>query len=173
MVVGSRVENTGQVRLYRDLREWHDEGIFAEADEGKGFMWECPDFFPGKKRVLMFSPQGMAAEGYHYRNLFQSGYLPGDWQPGVNRSPTADNLLSWTTPRLYAPQSFLTRMADALSSGGWICKESSMPEQQDGWAGMLSLPRELSLVDGRVRMKPAAEVTALRGEAIIPRPSAV
>ncbi|HAM5141194.1 TPA: glycoside hydrolase family 32 protein, partial [Escherichia coli] len=41
--------------------------------------------------------------------------------------------------------------------------ESSMPEQQDGWAGMLSLPRELSLVDGRVRMKPAAEVTALRG----------
>lgn len=53
MVVGSRVENTGQVRLYRstDLREWHDEGIFAEADEGKGFMWECPDFFPWERSV--------------------------------------------------------------------------------------------------------------------------
>ncbi len=39
-----------------------------------------------------------------------------------------------------------------------------MPEQQDGWAGMLSLPRELSLGDDhRVRMKPADEVTALRG----------
>ena len=39
-----------------------------------------------------------------------------------------------------------------------------MPEQQDGWAGMLSLPRELSLGDDhRVRMKPADEVSALRG----------
>lgn len=39
-----------------------------------------------------------------------------------------------------------------------------MPEQQDGWAGMLSLPRELCPGDDhRVRMKPADEVTALRG----------
>lgn len=39
-----------------------------------------------------------------------------------------------------------------------------MPERQDGWAGMLSLPRELSLTDDRrLRMKPAEEVTALRG----------
>ena len=94
MVVGSRVENTGQVRLYRstDLREWHDEGIFAEADEGKGFMWECPDFFPlGEKRVLMFSPQGMAAI-----------YLGTGSQ--VNRSPTADNLLSWTTATTFMPR---------------------------------------------------------------------
>lgn len=51
----------------------------------------------------MFSPQGMAAEGYHYRNLFQSGYLLGDWQR-VNRSPTADNLLSWTTATTFMPR---------------------------------------------------------------------
>jgi beta-fructofuranosidase len=48
-----------------------------------GYMWECPDFFTlNGKRVLMFSPQGMAAQGYQNRNLFQSGYLLGDWQPG-------------------------------------------------------------------------------------------
>lgn len=31
------------MRLYRstDLREWHDEGVFAEAEDGKGFMWNA------------------------------------------------------------------------------------------------------------------------------------
>ena len=28
----------------------------------------------------MFSPQGVVAEGYKNRNLFQSGYLLGEWQ---------------------------------------------------------------------------------------------
>ena len=38
-----------------------------------------------------------------------------------------------------------------------------MPEQQDGWAGMLSLPRELSLSeDNRLQMRPAKEVECLR-----------
>ena len=38
-----------------------------------------------------------------------------------------------------------------------------MPEQQDGWTGMLTLPRELSLDDNnRLRMRPAKEVETLR-----------
>ena len=42
--------------------------------------------------------------------------------------------------------------------------ESPLPEQQDGWAGMLSLPRELSLgADNRLQMRPAKEVEGLRG----------
>ncbi|VFS68173.1 Sucrose-6-phosphate hydrolase [Kluyvera cryocrescens] len=39
-----------------------------------------------------------------------------------------------------------------------------MPEQRDGWAGMLSLPREIRLgADNRLRMTPAEEVATLRG----------
>lgn len=46
-------------------------------------MWECPDFFElDGKRVLMFSPQGMAADGFARRNLFQSGYLLGTGSRG-------------------------------------------------------------------------------------------
>ncbi|MBA8199100.1 glycoside hydrolase family 32 protein [Citrobacter freundii] len=167
MVVGSRVENTGQVRLYRstDLREWHDEGVFAEAEDGKGFMWECPDFFTlGGKRVLMFSPQGMAAEGYHHRNLFQSGYLLGEWQPGQPFSHNGQFIELDHGHDFYAPQSFLTPDGRRIVIGWLDMWESPMPERQDGWAGMLSLPRELSLTDDRrLRMKPAEEVTALRG----------
>ncbi|PWL00668.1 beta-fructofuranosidase [Pantoea allii] len=167
MVVGSRVEDTGQVRLYRsaDLREWHDEGVFAEAADGMGFMWECPDFFSlGNRRVLMFSPQGIAATGYHHRNLFQSGYLLGEWQPGEAFTHDGQFIELDHGHDFYAPQSFLTPDGRRIVIGWLDMWESPMPEQQDGWAGMLSLPRELSLGDdNRVRMKPAAEVAALRG----------
>jgi beta-fructofuranosidase len=58
-------------------------GVLDEAESTMGYMWECPDFFTlNGKRVLMFSPQGMQAEGFRNRNLFQSGYLIGEWQPG-------------------------------------------------------------------------------------------
>ncbi len=52
--------------------------------------------------------------------------------------------------------------ADRNWLAGYV--ESPLPEQQDGWAGMLSLPRELSLsADDRLQMRPAKEVESLRG----------
>lgn len=85
MVDGSRGErssNTGQILLYRgsSLREWTFDRVLAHADAGESYMWECPDFFSlGDQHYLMFSPQGMNAEGYSYRNRFQSGVIPGMW----------------------------------------------------------------------------------------------
>jgi len=43
--------------------------------------------------------------------------------------------------------------------------ESPMPSKPHGWAGALTLPRELTLsCEGNVLMNPARELTALRGE---------
>lgn len=167
MVVGARVSDTGQVRLYRssDLHEWSDQGILAEAAVGMGYMWECPDFFTlGDKRVLMFSPQGMAAKGFKNRNLFQSGYLICDWQPGQQLIHNGQFIEMDNGHDFYAPQSFLAPDGRRIVIGWLDMWESPMPEQQDGWAGMLSLPRELSISDdNQIIMKPAAEVIALRG----------
>ncbi|MFJ2977062.1 glycoside hydrolase family 32 protein [Kluyvera sp. NPDC087067] len=167
VVIGARVGDTGQVRLYRsrDLREWQDEGLLAEAKEGAGYMWECPDFFRlNGKWILMFSPQGMAAQGYHNRNLFQSGYLIGDWQPGQPFVPEGEFVEMDHGHDFYAPQSFLTPDGRRIVMGWMDMWESPMPEQQDGWAGMLTLPREIRLGDdNRLRMTPAKEMAALRG----------
>ncbi|WP_174509717.1 glycoside hydrolase family 32 protein [Klebsiella oxytoca] len=167
MVVGARVGDTGQVRLYRsaDLRQWHDEGILDEAEAGMGYMWECPDFFTlGEKRVLMFSPQGIAAEGYRNRNLFQSGYLTGEWQPGQPFVRDGEFVELDLGHDFYAPQSFLTPDGRRLIIGWLDMWESPLPEQEDGWSGMLSLPRELTLgADNRLLMRPAQEVECLRG----------
>lgn len=166
MIVGARAGETGQVRLYRsaDLRQWQEEGVLDEAEAGMGFMWECPDFFTlGDKRVLMFSPQGMAAHGFKNRNLFQSGYLLGDWQPGQPFVRAGEFVEMDHGHDFYAPQSFLTPDGRRIVIGWLDMWESPLPEQQDGWAGMLSLPRELSLsADNRVQMHPAKEVESLR-----------
>lgn len=167
MVVGSRVENTGQVRLYRssDLHQWQYEGILAEAKQNMGYMWECPDFFTlNGQRVLMFSPQGLAAEGYKRRNLFQSGYLLGQWQPGQAFTHNDQFIELDNGHDFYAPQSFMSPDGRRIVIGWLDMWESPMPEQQDGWAGMLSLPRELSLgSNNQMRINPIAEVTTLRG----------
>lgn len=167
MIVGARVGETGQVRLYRsdDLRQWQEQGILAEAGEGEGYMWECPDLFTlSGKRVLMFSPQGMAAEGFRNRNLFQSGCIVGTWQPGEPFRRESSFTEMDHGHDFYAPQSFLAPDGRRLVIGWLDMWESPLPEQQDGWAGMLSLPRELSLgADNRLQMRPAKEVESLRG----------
>ncbi|WP_312235283.1 glycoside hydrolase family 32 protein [Pseudescherichia sp.] len=166
MIVGARAGETGQVRLYRsaDLRQWQEEGVLDEAEAGMGFMWECPDFFTlGDKRVLMFSPQGIAAHGFKNRNLFQSGYLLGDWQPRQPFVRAGEFVEMDHGHDFYAPQSFLTPDGRRIVIGWLDMWESPLPEQQDGWAGMLSLPRELNLsADNRVQMRPAKEVKSLR-----------
>jgi beta-fructofuranosidase len=124
MIVGARDGDTGQVRLYRsaDLRQWQDAGVLDEAEKEMGYMWECPDFFAlNGKHILMFSPQGLAAKGYRNRNLFQSGYLLGEWQPG-QAFVREGSLSKWITGTISMPRRASSRpMVAALSSAGWIC----------------------------------------------------
>lgn len=82
MVVGAKDPcNTGQILLYRgsSLREWTFDRVLAHADAGESYMWECPTFQPWRSALSDVFPQGMNAEGYSYRNRFQSGVIPGMW----------------------------------------------------------------------------------------------
>lgn len=170
MVVGVKDSDLGQVWLYRsdDLRDWRFERVLAAAEHARqGYMWECPDFFPlGERQLMIFSPQGLAAQGYRYRNLFQSGYLLGNWQPGEAFEVTQPFSELDAGHDFYAPQTFTAADGRRLLFGWMDMWESPMPSKAHGWAGALTLPRELSLsAAGQVRMQPARELTALRREA--------
>ncbi len=166
MVVGARDKNdTGQVLLYRgvSLSEWRFERVLAHADAQEGYMWECPDFFPlGEHRYLMFSPQGMKAEGYAYRNRFQSGVLRGHWQPETvfKRMGAFEELDHGHD--FYAPQSFLTADGRRVILGWMDMWESPMPSKQEGWAGSFTLPRELIECHGKLYQRPVRELESLR-----------
>lgn len=127
-------------------------------------MWECPDFFPlGEQHLLLFSPQGLAAQGYRYRNRFQSGYLLGHWRPDGDFTVTQPFCELDAGHDFYAPQTFTAADGRRLLFAWMDMWESPMPSKAHRWAGALTLPRELTLAaDGSVRMNPARELAALR-----------
>nr|WEI57543.1 putative GH32 family protein [Limonius californicus] len=166
MVAGIRVDDGGQVLLYKsdDLHDWQSQGVLAKGDDSMGFMWECPDFFLlENKHILLMSPQGIQAQGYNNRNLFQSGYYLGTWQPGGQFNIEQDFIEIDNGHDFYATQTFLAPDGRRIMIAWASMWESPLPEREQKWAGMLSLPRELTLQgNGRVRVRPIAEIENYR-----------
>jgi beta-fructofuranosidase len=151
----------GVVLLYRsrDLRHWEYLHPLAEGKgNGKsagnpvdsGEMWECPDFFPlGGKHVLIHSTEGKV--------YWQSGMLGADLRFHAERTGLLDH------GTYYAPKTQLDATGQRIL-WGWIPETRPMEEYRAaGWAGLLSLPRVLSLdSDGDLVMAIAPQVAALR-----------
>ncbi|MFY4773565.1 glycoside hydrolase family 32 protein [Metabacillus sp. RGM 3146] len=165
MVLGNKESEKGKVLLYQssDLMQWDYIGILAEnKGENLGFMWECPDFFKlDGKHVLLISPEGMEAEGENYRNLKQSGYFVGEFNDSGYRHGHFQELDKGHD--FYAVQTFEDEQGRRLLFGWMDMWEQEMPTKKDGWAGALTLPRELELrADGKLIMKPVKELEKLR-----------
>lgn len=170
VVIGTEFQQEGQIRLYKskDLQNWEEQGILADRESGLGgYMWECPDFFPLQdKHLLVFSPQGIKPKGYLYRNLYDNGYFLGTWSPGHPFEITKGFTLLDHGHDFYAPQTFLAPDGRRIAMAWMDMWESPMPEKKQGWAGMLTLPRELTLNDdGELLVNPIREVQSLRSNA--------
>ncbi|AEI40529.1 glycoside hydrolase family 32 protein [Paenibacillus mucilaginosus] len=161
MILGSGKEGRGEALLYAspDLLEWSPLGTVAESDGTLGDMWECPDLFPlGDKgeHVLIFSPMNMGAT--------KTMYLTGQMDYGNGRfSRRYGERLDYGFD-FYAPQTFLDGSGRRILIGWMNIWGAAMPEQEEGWMGACTLPRELLLAeDGSLRMKPVEELKVLRG----------
>ncbi|WP_407984333.1 glycoside hydrolase family 32 protein [Priestia abyssalis] len=170
MVLGTRKEDIGKVVLYKskDLRKWEYLGVLAESDGTEGYMWECPDFFEiGGKHVLLFSPQGIEADGEKYQNLFQTGYIVGDFNYDTLEFSRGEFQELDYGHDFYAVQTLLDEHGRRIAIGWMDMWESPMPTKEHGWAGALTLPRELSLTpDGKMAMNPVSELELLREKSI-------
>lgn len=163
MVVGSGFRNKGgAVLLYRaanphDLRHWEylhpliqgaSSSLQAANPVVSGEMWECPDFFPlGDKFVLIHSAQG--------RGLWQIGTLDEKQMVFI---PECSGVLDYGV--FYAPKTQLDANGNRIL-WGWINETRSLEEYRaSGWAGMMSLPRVLTLDNDhnlRINVAPAIE----------------
>nr|WSY49452.1 glycoside hydrolase family 32 protein [Streptomyces sp. NBC_00886] len=171
MLVGATLpDGRGAALLYEssDLDTWTYLGPFAAREQepvgGTGLLtgegWECPQYLPaqsGRPGVLIFSawyehdgPRCVAAlVGEEHGDVFEAGapvlvdHGPDCYAPALLCAPDGRWLL-W----------------------GW--SEEAREESwavADGWAGVLTLPREISVSeDGTPRQRPAVELLALRGE---------
>lgn len=163
MAVGSGIRGKGgAVLLYRskDLHHWEYLHLLAGGPGNRksatnpvdsGDMWECPDFFPlGGKHVLIHSTQGKAY-----------------WQSGIFDSkrlvfiPERGGVLDYGA--FYAPKTQLDRHQNRIL-WGWIQETRPLKEYRAaGWAGMMSLPRVLTLDhNGELRFHVAQGIEELR-----------
>jgi beta-fructofuranosidase len=163
MVLGSGLANRGgAVLLYKskDLRSWEFVHVLAgrNANMDHSFepynpweVWECPELFAlDGKHVLIFSTQGRA--------YWQSGVLdPQSMQFHAERA----GLLDYGS--YYAPKTQLDKSGKRIL-WGWIQEARPLEQYKAaGWAGMISLPRVLTLDrDGKLNSRVAAEVNTLR-----------
>jgi len=169
-VIGSRDDkNSGQVLIFnsKDLKDWSEGCVLAKGQVEDGYMWECPDFFElGEKHVLIYSPQGVKAEEKKFLNLHQSGYLIGDFDY-ENQLFNHNNfkLLDYGFD-FYAPQTLIDNKGRRILVAWMAMWESDMPEQEQGWSGAFTLPRELTLESGELKIRPIDELNVYRKEAV-------
>lgn len=163
LVIGSGIANQGgAVLLYhsRDLRQWEYCGILARRAQSPAHepwnpweTWECPEFFAlGNWHVLIYS-----AEGKCYWNS-------GHWDAAtMSFHPEQTGLLDYGN--CYAVKTQCDAEGHRVM-WGWVTEARSREAFGfAGWAGVMSLPREISIDDrGRLRIRMVAAVHKLRGQ---------
>jgi len=146
----------GCVLLYRslDLLKWDYVGILAKGDGNTGTTWECPNFFPlGDRWVLTVA----------FMPLGRNGIFTGDFDGTRFHARTMSELDQGGC--FYAPQVFADERGRRIMFGWLWERRSKELVETAGWAGVQTLPRQLSLGgDGTLRYAPVEEVASLRGE---------
>ncbi|MBT2536905.1 glycoside hydrolase family 32 protein [Arthrobacter sp. ISL-69] len=172
-----------------DLSDWKYQGIWLTSENPVASeftpaeIWECPQLVrvpdsAGDSNsddsgtwLMMFSLWLSGDEHEHANGV---GHLVG----ALTEDPATG--LPVFTPRgggksdlgrdFYAPQ--IVALAERALLWGWANegpgRDGRRGRSQDeidaaGWAGVLTFPRELSVVDGALAVSPASEVSAYRG----------
>jgi beta-fructofuranosidase len=168
MLVGAGSDDgRGMVLRYasNDLRAWTCVGPTLTVDDidpaagGDGPMWECPQLLRfGDTDVLIVSvldrmpgirpSHVMAVVGHLGEDRFRVDHAQ---QLGMG-------------PDFYAPATVTLADGRHLLLG-WIPEDPPAPASARTWAGSLTLPRIVSIIDGgRVSLGLATELTSLRGD---------
>ncbi|WP_224448542.1 glycoside hydrolase family 32 protein [Haloprofundus salilacus] len=143
----------GVVLLYRGelLDEWEYVGpLFGREEPDPGTVWECPELLDfGDTQLLQVS------------NYDETIYFVGEADLDAPAfDPTNEGVLDYGD--YYAPQSLRAPDGRVLT-WGWLPEARDLDAQwRAGWSGAMSLPRELSVAEGEIVQRPAAELAALR-----------
>lgn len=164
--IGNRTEDdSGAVLLYQsaDGLKWEFVRTLDRSRNQYGRMWECPDFFAlDGKQVLITSPQDMTPIGLEFHAGNGTLCLMGRYDRSTGfvreRAQAIDYGLDFYAPQtLEAPDGRRIMIAwmqnwDTVGGRPFHCR----------WFGQMTLPRELSIENGRLYQRPVRELEAYR-----------
>lgn len=170
IILGAQCENlTGCALIYEEIDEnWIFRGELKTQLTDFGYMWECPNLFTiDDKDILVFCPQGLKAQKYQYQNLYQAGYLIGQFNPDTLEFTHGEFHEFDMGFDFYAPQVLVHENRHILI--GWVGipdKLQDYPTINDGWVHSLTLPRELILKNDKLYQRPISELNELNQNTI-------
>ncbi|MCR5321061.1 MAG: GH32 C-terminal domain-containing protein [Lachnospiraceae bacterium] len=166
LVVGSRNQDgSGEILLYESLdgKKWSFAETIDRCENRYGKMWECPDFFAvDGKQVLITSPQDMEAEGDEFHSGNGTLALLGHAGEGKRfvreKVQTLDYGLDY-----YAPQTLRSKDGRRILIA-WMQNWDTCNQNHEGRNifGQMTLPREVSIQDGRLCQNPVRELLNYR-----------
>lgn len=166
-VIGNRpADGSGQILLYssKDGFDWKFVSVLAENKNRYGKMWECPDFFElDGKYVLLTSPQDMLAEGLEYYNGNGTLCIIGELDPVTHTLKEQSYQSVDYGIDFYAMQTMKAPDGRRIMIA-WMQNWDTVPHrsEESRWFAQMSLPRELSVKNGRLYQKPIRELESMR-----------
>lgn len=166
-VIGNRTaDGSGAILLYRsaDGVKWEFVRTLDRCNNQYGKMWECPDFFPlDGKQVLFTSPQDMLPVGLEFHAGNGTLCLIGDYDSdGEGFTRQAVQAIDYGLD-FYAPQTLLTPDGRRIMIA-WMQNWDTVGAKPEHcrWFGQTTLPRELTVRDGRLIQNPVRELESYR-----------
>ena len=151
IVAARKIEGRGRILLYKskDLFNWeYVNDIFGK--DSAGTMIECPDYNE-ELGYLLFCEQFQPSENGIHLNVHTCRWCTGkiDYSTGVFNEKTR-GIFDYGFD-MYAPQSFCGKPVAI----GWLNMwDRNVPSDKYGFAGMLTVPRNISVNDGRLHQAP-------------------
>ena len=161
------MDTGGAILLFKshDLYTWDFVNVMFKSNNTLGDMMECPDLLSfGSQDVLIVSPQYLKADGEKFTNVHASLFVYGcmNFDEGVFK----DEHLAEIDFGLdfYAPQTCVDDKNRIIMIAWMDMWERNYPthELNHKWAGIMTLPRELTLRDNNIYQQPVAELKTYR-----------
>ena len=137
-----------------------------------GFMVECPDLEKvGDQWLLLFSPQGLEPQGDEFHNIYNNTYLIGqmdfdhlEFIP-EGRMKELDRGFDF-----YAAQCAGQKIwPDKAVMCAWfgVSDYSYPPANEDGYSGLQTMARILTIEDGELKQRPCEAAYSLKSDIVL------
>ena len=162
LIVCMDEDGYGNALLYssKDLKKWTYVNTILKSEDALGRMWECPDIFKmEEKTVMLLSAVEMeATRDFVHHNGHEVLYLVGNYDKEKHEFEPESYGCVDAGLDFYAPQTVEAPDGRRIMIG-WIGSwQNAVTPKELPFNGMMSVPRELSVRDGRLYQTPVREI---------------